>query len=287
MLSTEVIPQEIEQAVDAATFVPKAPWNTALHGMVTLYDVLKYAAAEVIALCQQLTAYAAIPQRALDQHYTSRLQSYLDTLHEHCEKLDLPLSTNQIRTVVNAVNGQNAERISDALYELHRRVVEELQVKVCFCLQGTKVKYWHPFWLVETPIYDNFRSAWEEFQRAGHCFAYGENTACVFHLMRIVDFGLRRVAASLGVEYDARNWIGIASKIQQRMEQKHQTKTDEWKKSEPLYAEILTDIQAISRGHRNPVLHELEKKYDDREAEHMLNVVEGFMLHLAKQGFRE
>jgi hypothetical protein len=171
--------------------------------------------------------------------------------------------------------------------QLQARVYEELDSLICFCIPQEKVHYWNPTWLLDTPIYDNFRSAWEEFQRAGHCYAFGENTACVFHLMRIVDFGLRQVAKRLGIEYDARNWSGIGKKIQHKMEQKYDTKTDDWKKSEPMYAEILTDIQAISRGHRNPVLHELEKKYEERDAQHMLNVVEGFMLHLAKHGFRE
>lgn len=267
--------------------LPKAPWNTALHGMVTLYDMLKYAAEDFYRLSEELRAFAASPKLALIPSNKKRLQDAISALHKHCEYLELTFSGNQITEVVNALNSMNPARITTAFNELQKRIQEELSAKVCFCLPGHKVKYWHPLWLVTTPIYDQFRSAHAEFQRAGHCYAFGENTACVFHLMRIVDFGLRQVATRLGVAYDARNWSGIATKIQQNMEQKYQTKTDDWKKSEPMYAEILTDIQAISRGHRNPVLHELERKYDERDAEHMLNIVEGFMLHLAKHGFRE
>lgn len=258
-----------------------------MHGVVTLYDVLKYAAADFYKLSEDFRMFATLPHKSYERSQTQRLQGAITVLHEYCEKLDLPLSNNQINAVVDAVNSKDHDRINRALDELQKRVQEELKAKVCFCLPGHKVKYWHPLWLVDTPIYDKFRSAHAEMQRAGHCFAYGENTACVFHLMRVVDFGLRKVAESLHITYDARNWSGIATKIQEKMAQKHNTKTDEWKKSEPIYAEILTDIQAISRGHRNPVLHELEKKYDERDAEHMLNVVEGFMLHLARHGFRE
>ncbi len=272
---------------DSAVELQRAPWNTALHGVVSLYDVLKYAAADFYRLSDELRALAVNPRFALDPDRKDYIQGALNTLYEYCEKLDLPLSKNQIGEVVHAVNGMNLDRMNTAFHELQRRVQEELKAKICFCLPGHKVKYWSMFWLVDTPIYDHFRSAHDEFQRAGHCYAFGENTACIFHLMRVVDFGLRRVAASLNITYDARNWSGIGNRIQQNMEQKYNTKTDDWKKSEPMYAEILTDIQAISRGHRNPVLHELEKKYDEREAEHMLNVVEGFMLHLAKHGFRE
>jgi hypothetical protein len=267
--------------------LPVAPWNTALHGVVSLYDVLKYAAADFYKLSEEFQAFAMMPREALNPAQKERLQASIVILYENCQKLELPLSNNQIQEVVHAVNSTNLDRINDAFAQLQRRVYEELQAKVCFCLPGHKVKYWHPMWLSETKIYDNFRSAWDEFQRAGHCYAFGENSACVFHLMRIVDFGLRKVAERLKITYDARNWMGIAKAIQKNMEQEYKTKTDDWKKLEPMYAEILTDIQAISRGHRNQVLHELEKKYEDRDAEHMLNVVEGFMLHLAKHGFRE
>src|ERR1700693_4989651 len=48
----------------------------------------------------------------------------------------------------------------------------------------------------------------------------------------------------------------------------------DWKKLERLYAEILTHIQVVVRGNRNPALHGLEKKYDERDAHHMLTMVE-------------
>ncbi len=71
------------------------------------------------------------------------------------------------------------------------------------------------------------------------------------------------------------------------MEEKYSTKTDDWKQLEPFYASILTDIQAISRGHRNPTLHEIEKKYTDADAHYLLTVTEAFMNHLAENGIRE
>jgi hypothetical protein len=264
-----------------------APWNTAPYEGVSLFDMLQYAAAAFYKLSEEFSTFALTPMVLTKPEVQQQLQLSLNELHEYCEKLNLPLSQNQIETVVDAVHGNDVEAVRRSFAELQKRVYQELKAKVVFCLPGEKVRYWSSFWLIDTKIYDHFPSAWHEFQRAGHCYAFGENTACVFHVMRIVDFGLRQVAKSLGIEYDARNWSGIGNKIQEKMEQKYNTKTDEWKKSEPMYAEILTDILAIGRGHRNPVLHELEKKYEERDAQHMLNVVEGFMLHLAKHGFRE
>jgi hypothetical protein len=105
--------------------------------------------------------------------------------------------------------------------------------------------------------------------------------------MRVIDAGLRSVADSLAISYDARNWSGIGEKIQKSMELKYQHKTDEWKRSEPFYASVLTDLQAISRAHRNPVLHEVERKYTDAEARYLIAVVEAFMQHLCDNGMKE
>src|SRR6266571_177046 len=142
---------------DSAVELQRAPWNTALHGVVSLYDVLKYAAADFYRLSDELRALAVNPRFALDPDRKDYIQGALNTLYEYCEKLDLPLSKNQIGEVVHAVNGMNLDRMNTAFHELQRRVQEELKAKICFCLPGHKVKYWSMFWLVDTPIYDHFR----------------------------------------------------------------------------------------------------------------------------------
>jgi hypothetical protein len=179
------------------------------------------------------------------------------------------------------------DRIKNMAHHLSSVIHSELDGEMFFHMESSRVEYFHPFWLVDKPINDTFPRAHEEIQSAGRCYAYGEPTACVFHLMRVIDAGLRSVAASLGISYDAQNWSGIGQKIQSRMEEKYSTKIDAWKQSEPFYASVLTDIQGISRGHRNPVLHELEKKYADSEAHYLMTVTEAFMSHLAENGMKE
>ena len=188
-----------------------------------------------------------------------------------------------------AFNAQDTQlsRIQDMVHHLSSVIHSELDEELFFYMESCKVEYFHPLWLVDTQFYKIFPRAHDEIQTAGRCYAYGEPTACVFHLMRVIDAGLRSVAASLAVSYDARNWSGIGQKIQSKMEEKYSTKTDDWKRSEPFYASILTDIQAISRGHRNPVLHELEKKYTEGEAHYLITVTGAFMVHLAENGIKE
>ncbi len=61
-----------------------------------------------------------------------------------------------------------------------------------------------------------FPSAAADYSSAGNCFAVGENTACVFHLMRVCEVGLRVFAVSAGAQMnsDSATWGELLSNIQ-------------------------------------------------------------------------
>jgi hypothetical protein len=163
----------------------------------------------------------------------------------------------------------------------------ELASRLLYAVATEKAQYCDPNWLTDTAIFSSFPKAFAEFQRAGYCYAFDECTASVFHLMRVIDSGLRIVYESLGESYDARNWDGIAKKIESDMTKKYQDKSEEWRKKEPFYSEVLTDIRSIGRAHRNPALHEIERIYLDADTKYLIEVTKAFMSHLAQNGMKE
>jgi hypothetical protein len=105
--------------------------------------------------------------------------------------------------------------------------------------------------------------------------------------MRVIDMGFRCVASSLAIPYSPGTWRAIGDGIEKKMAAKYQEKTEDWKSVEPFYASVLLDIQAISRSHRNPTMHDLERKYTEAEAEYLFKITEHFLLHLSTRGMRE
>ena len=182
--------------------------------------------------------------------------------------------------MVTAVNSMDWDVASREIDQLLRRVHEELKARSFRYVE--KPHYELGLWLMNRDLRSvaSHPDIRPEIEAAGRCYAYGEGTACVFHLMRVVDYGLRLVARSLSIEFDARSWDGIGKAIEKKMRERYSDKTDDWRVVEPFYAEILTDIQAISRGHRNPALHELEKVYTERDAEYLLTVTVSFIQHV-------
>jgi hypothetical protein len=279
-----------------------APWN-GIHGVVSLLDMLEFAAADFVEVAHNLGLILGETQKPMAERKAVPLD-ILAKVIPACSNLGLKVTSEQIGSLLVElmkaspagsvkVNPGGLIQIRDAQLGLSRYVYyaeaiystmrAELGTRTFKAIPVEKLLYCDPKWLTDGVLFATFPDTVDEFQKAGRCFAYGENTACVFHLMRVADFYLRKVADSLGISYDARNWRGIGDKISNTMEQKYQSKSDEWKHSEPFYAEVLTDIQAIGRAHRNPVLHELEKKYDEREARNLLTVIEGFASHVGNR----
>jgi hypothetical protein len=259
------------------------------YKLFSWWDMLQIFADQFHRFSSVLVKFFLLPDLAYDPQNMQELSDSLGVISETCLNLGLKLSVNQANLICEHIHSgtYTADLLQNELQQLHTRIYEELQGELFLYVPKDKADlavqdYWR-----DPEIERAFPSTLHEFIRAGCCFAYDEPTACVFHLMRIVDTGLKATARSLGIVYDSRGWSSIGQEIHKRMEQKYSLKTDEWKRSEPLYANILTDIQAIAKAHRNEVIHRIECIYNDREAHELIILVRGFIRHLAKGGIRE
>src|SRR5205085_2266401 len=107
------------------------------------------------------------------------------------------------------------------------------------------------------------------------------NTACVMHLMRVMEAGLKAVATALAIPDPAQaNWQQIIDQINSQINQRRAAKSAGWLAVEPFFADVSAHLFAVKVAWRNPSMH-LEAKYDESEAKRMYNAIEGFMQHLA------
>ena len=274
-----------------------SPFRTDSHGVVSLFVMLEFYASRYLDVVHRFGLLMG-SGKPPDPNVTRDVWSHLS---EDAERIGLPVAKEYLSQltlelvetnpgcfkltqgggfeIIGAqLTHERSVHYAEAVYRILKAELESLKLRV---IPREKSRYCDPKWLTDGLLMTKYPDSVDEMQRAGRCFAYGENTACVFHLMRVTEFFLKKVADSLQVSFHANNWCEIGRHITKAMEKKHQEKTDAWKSNEPFYAAILTDIQAISRGHRNPALHELEKKYDEREASYMLTVIEQFSTHVA------
>lgn len=148
-----------------------------------------------------------------------------------------------------------------------------------------KAQYCDPKWLTDTPLFAAFPSAWQEFQSAGRCYAYGENTACAFHLQRVLEWGLKSFAVHLGKRFDRNSWERHLDDIEKELSSRYGSagpRTEE----EKFYSEASAQFKNMKVAWRNPTMH-IEAKYDEEEAAYLLTAIEKFMLHLTDKGLKE
>jgi hypothetical protein len=126
-----------------------------------------------------------------------------------------------------------------------------------------------------------------EIDEAAKCLAFGRSTACVFHLMRVMEIGIKAVAQCLRIpdpiKPSERNWGKMLEAIKkQGIEQKWPTAVLRSTGDGALFEAIYASLDAVKNPWRNSTMH-VENKYTNEEAEHIFAAVRGFMKKIASR----
>lgn len=123
-----------------------------------------------------------------------------------------------------------------------------------------------------------------ELDEAAKCRALGRPTAAVFHLMRLMEIGVRATARCLGIpdplKPAERNWGRILGGIKAGIDAKWPTGSDRISGDGALFEALHASLDAVKNPWRNATMH-VENKYTDSEAEMIFLAVKGFMTRLA------
>jgi hypothetical protein len=163
--------------------------------------------------------------------------------------------------------------------ELRGRLEDELQGLVFLALTREEAVRWRTKQPFGEEVFERLPSATIDIEEAGRCLALERGTATVFHLMRVMEVGLKVTASALGIPY-APSWESYLKQIQDKVDKKWRQKGVHWKRDEPFFREILGHLQAVKVAWRNPTMH-IVNQYTSEQAEDIFNAVRGFMRHLA------
>lgn len=130
-----------------------------------------------------------------------------------------------------------------------------------------------------------------EIVEVGSCYAVGRYTACVFHLMRVLERGLLVLASDLKVPFavpaEYSNWQNIIEQIEAQIKSFEKLKAGPHK-TETLkaYSEAAKQFRYFKDAWRNHVAHSREV-YDKGQAMSIMLHVKEFMQHLASLGLSD
>ena len=239
--------------------------------------------------------------------YTAVMSSIVRTVYElTCDDVDDPVDLTEVlkdislempRLPVSAATRSQYGRLSTRVpfgnrnelallfRELHNSIVSDLSSAYFLAINPDR----RPFYQHTSPpfgkeVETRFQGVASDIAAASRCFALDEWTACVFHLMRVLEIGLRWLAADVGLPHSAvenENWKNVIDQIESAIRKlealpKSQAKIDRVK----FLSGTATQFRYFKDAWRNHVAHAHEH-YDEREATMVWTHVRSFMEALA------
>jgi hypothetical protein len=213
---------------------------------------------------------------------------------QECQHLNLEISRQNAFSMKQKLDRSHPYTAAEMLAELTllmQTMVQELAKRKLAYIAPPYDVYFEQEKSFGDLVFDTFPEARQDLKDAGNCLAASLATASVFHLMRVAEYGLRRLAKKLRVklthsgrpmpiEFGDWNTIitGIKNKItvvrRTRSGPKRQAKLEAYSNAAD-HCEYMKDIWRNSMAHSR-------KPYKDTEAVGVLERVRDFMQFLSK-----
>jgi hypothetical protein len=189
--------------------------------------------------------------------------------------------------------------VSPKLSELRRRIREDLEDHVYLCipyataqrcfrkdshgLQQPKVSSE----LMDPRIAERFPAALDDIEAAYRCFVFDCYPASMFHLMRVVEIGVLKLAKVAGLHDPTPSWGAVLKYVEKIvLRTKHEDIDPLVQPHREMLEAVLPQMQAIQRAWRNKFTHVEDKiipagVMSESVAAEILTAVEAFMRQLA------
>jgi hypothetical protein len=224
------------------------------------------------------------PKEKAPDDTKKNFSAMLSGLKRLCQETRLEYSVTQIERVIEKLSEPNFT-VNDwrgGIEELRNRMFDELSKQTCMIVPPQKaLEYYEKSNIFGDQVFNKFPAANFDIEEAGKCFATSRNTACVMHLMRVMEVGRNALASAEGIPTASANWQFIIDQINSKISQAKANKTTDWLEKESFYSEVVANLFAVKVAWRNPSMH-VEKTYDEETAKEILGAVRGFMRKLAQ-----
>lgn len=173
--------------------------------------------------------------------------------------------------------------VDAAANDLHKRILDELTEANLWQVSKERLRFLNKD-LFKLEGDKKFVKAWKDIEEAGKCLAFERGTASVFHLMRVMEVGLRALGASLqNPALDPKrnpSWDAILAKGDRELAKPINDRSPEWRQDNTFFPAAHANLRAVKDAWRNPTMH-VDQNYDPEDAEDVWNAVKAFMRHLS------
>lgn len=256
--------------------------------------MLRFAADDFWKASQVMAEWRLNLPKPLSPSNALQVQHTLRQLVTHLRGLNLPVSVREFEKLEALMKQEVAdigalpvasqeERYSNVTTALSTRLEQiasvvhsELESRAFMSIPSDRFAFYEPRELFASEVCARFPELLYDIAEAGTCYAVARGTACVFHLMRIMEVGVQAFGRKLGITFtDQKNWQCIldqANKVIKDLPSRDATTVK--------LCAVSANLYSVKLAWRNEVMHP-KQTYTLEEAHDLLMQVKLFMSNLA------
>lgn len=281
-----------------------APWTDNPFKLWSYMELLEFGADSFMGAVRILDIISCVlSQKAVSGHAAAMVRDtedegrknfLLDRLIEfekYAEALDATVSVKEAQALGNNFYKLTVGDAAGLLSHLSATFNRELGPRrILFISQGREAYFGQT---VESFVGETWTSEMfvvkDDLEEALNCYAVGSWTACVFHLMRVMEAAVRQWAASRKVKATVvtKNrrlkdlmWHEVSDALRQRIDAMPRSTVKQNETRQRNFV-VLATLDSVREAWRNPTMHPAAK-YDGGEAKTVLHAVQGFLVAVCR-----
>jgi hypothetical protein len=198
-------------------------------------------------------------------------------IKENCRKIGLAIAMKCIDGIIEqGLRGTTTEELIHSMTELNRIIKWEMEDRLFTYVPPDQASRYDQKELFGQNVNAKFPNIQFDLVEAGNCYALGRGTAVVFHLMRIMETGVKEFGTTIGIALaDEKNWQNILDEVNKKIKV--------LPPKDPATVKISqasANLYAVKLAWRNEVMHP-KGTYTLEEADNLIRQVKIFMEQLA------
>jgi len=251
-----------------------APWEANPYGLLSWWDMEVFSADEFYKIARCLELFA----QKLTKDIAATVKSVgAVNIEDSCQKLGLILSLAQFRRITELFEENPDADIKHAVRNLQERIQDEMSGRMFLYVPFDDAEFYkNSDSFVSSQVFKKWPNLLEDISESAKCFSLSRYTASVFHLMRVMEFGVQKLGDNLGVGLTTEtNWQSILDQVNRAIKALDQ-KAGKTKR----LASISANLYNVKLAWRNEVMHP-KVTYTREEAKMVLDAVKAFIEELA------
>ena len=279
-------------------------WKVRPFQIVSLLEMLEHRANLFYSTTRKLYRLANLIDEAVRQRGSDSLPTEAEAdevrrlarcIEHHCDPIEFSRvlerldSLNRHEPLLQPLGGRHRFTVSELRFqlgELNNEIARTLGEKKFLMIPSPVVAYYDNPELFGPDVASRFPKANAEITEAGKCYATGNNTACVFHLMRAVELGTRVLVKRLGIlkslphPVELCDWGMISRELQKAVANLPKRTSVRASEMSAFYSQALAQFLTLKDAWRNHVAH-TRASYDEYQAKSVMITTQHFLEHLA------